>query len=53
MPKASLKAIFTILTLSQVGGKQIRWDRVVIILSTAVTVGLIALYVFGKITSRW
>jgi hypothetical protein len=29
------------------------WDRIILIFSNGVTVGLIALYVFGKATSRW
>ena len=29
------------------------WERTIRIVSTAVTVGLVALYVFGKSTSRW
>ncbi|MCK1346830.1 hypothetical protein [Bradyrhizobium sp. CW11] len=33
--------------------ERIDWERTILIVSTAVTVGLGALYVFGKSTSRW
>jgi hypothetical protein len=33
--------------------ERIDWERTILIVSTAVTVGLVALYVFGKSTSRW
>jgi hypothetical protein len=48
-----LKALFALLTLTKSRRKQPDWNRVILIFSTAVTVGLIALYVFGKMTSRW
>ncbi|MDN3278023.1 hypothetical protein QWJ07_27420 [Frankia sp. RB7] len=32
---------------------RIDWDRTAIVVSTAVTLGLVALYIFGKATSRW
>jgi hypothetical protein len=52
MRKFAPKAIFAAFTLHR-AEKRPDWDRVVVIFSTTVTVGLIALYVFGKATSRW
>ena len=52
MPKFALKALFSILTLNKIK-KPPDWDRVILIFSTAVTVGLVALYVYGKMSSRW
>jgi hypothetical protein len=48
-----MKALFTVLSLSRAERKRIDWGRNILILSTLVTVGLVALYFFGKATSRW
>jgi hypothetical protein len=53
MRRLPLKALFAVLTLNKAEKKRLDWDRVILIFSTAVTVGLIALYVYGKATSRW
>ena len=56
MPKfgpKSVKAIFTILILSRGERDRPDWERLILIFSTAVTIGLIAVYVWGKTTSRW
>lgn len=53
MRKFGLKALFTVLVLNKTRRKRIDWDRVILIFSTSVTIGLIALYVYGKVTSRW
>jgi hypothetical protein len=53
MRKFGLKALFTVLALSKTGKRRLDWDRVILIFSTSVTIGLIALYVYGKVTSRW
>jgi hypothetical protein len=53
MPKFAPKAIFALLTLNRAENKSPHWDRVILIFSTAVTIGLVALYAFGKATSRW
>ncbi len=56
MPKfgpKSVKAIFTILTLYRDEKTRPDWERLILIFSTAVTIGLIAIYVWGKTTSRW
>ena len=53
MRKFAPKAIFALLTLKRPENKSPRWDRIVLIFSTAVTIGLVALYVYGKATSRW
>jgi hypothetical protein len=42
-----------VLTLNKAEKKRLDWDRVVLIFSTAITVGLIARYVYGKTTLRW
>jgi hypothetical protein len=52
-PKA-VKAIFAILTLNKGDDRErVDWDRVILIFSTSVTIGLVAIYVWGKSTSRW
>ena len=48
-----MKALFTALNLNGAERSGIDWGRAIRIVSTAVTVGLVALYVFGKSTSRW
>jgi hypothetical protein len=48
-----MKALFTALAFRRSERERIDWDRNVLILSTVVTVGLIALYIYGKATSRW
>jgi hypothetical protein len=53
MRRFGLKALFTLFTLNRTGHKRFDWDRVILIASTAVTIGLVALYVYGKATSRW
>ncbi len=53
MRRFGLKALFTLLTVNRVKKERIDWDRVILISSTSVTVALIALYLFGKATSRW
>jgi hypothetical protein len=53
MRRFAMKALFTALNLSRAERSRIDWDRTVRIVSTAVTIGLVALYVFGKSTSRW
>jgi hypothetical protein len=53
MRRFAPKAIFALLTLSNAENKSPGWDRIILIFSTAVTIGLVALYLFGKATSRW
>jgi len=53
MPKFGMKAVLTALTLSRARRQQPDWEQLVIIFSTAVTVGLVAAYLYGKATSRW
>ena len=53
MRRFGMKALFTILTVNRSAGKEHDWDRIVIMASTMVTVGLVALYAYGKATSRW
>jgi hypothetical protein len=43
-----LKAVFALLALNRQNRKRPDWDRVVLIFSSCVTVGLIAIYVYGK-----
>ena len=44
-------ALFSILAIRKADKPQ--WDRIALVVSTAVTLGLVALYVYGKATSRW
>jgi hypothetical protein len=53
MRRFAMKALFTGLALRRAKRKRIDWDRSVLIFSPVVTVGLIALYAYGKATSRW
>jgi hypothetical protein len=53
MRRFAMKALFTALNLNRAERTRIDWDRTVLVVSTAVTLGLIALYVFGKSTARW
>ncbi|MGY8711122.1 hypothetical protein RAD16_35790 [Bradyrhizobium sp. 18BD] len=53
MRRFAMKALFTVLNLNRTERSRIDWDRSVLIVSTAVTVGLVALYIFGKSTARW
>ncbi|MGV7214982.1 hypothetical protein [Bradyrhizobium sp. UFLA05-112] len=53
MRRFAMKALFTALRLNREDRTRIDWDRNVLIFSTAVTAGLITLYVFGKATARW
>jgi hypothetical protein len=53
MPKVGMKAVLTMLALNRSGRRQPDWDRIVIVASTVVTIGLIALYAYGKATARW
>jgi hypothetical protein len=53
MRRFAMKALFTALSLDRSGWKRIDRDRNVLMFSTAVTLGLVALYAWGKTTSRW
>jgi hypothetical protein len=53
MRRFAMKALFTALNLNRTERTRIDWDRTALILSTAVTLGLVALYLFGKSTARW
>jgi hypothetical protein len=52
MRTQGLKALIAILNLKKVSNKRFNVDRAVLILSTAVTIGLVAIYVFEKVASR-
>ncbi|MFT4120764.1 hypothetical protein [Bradyrhizobium sp.] len=53
MRRFAMKALFAVLNLRRAERTRIDWDRTVLIGSTAVTLGLVALYIFGKSTARW
>ncbi len=53
MPRFAPKAIFSILMMSRTAAKRPAWDRIALVFSIAVTIGLAALYAYGKATSRW
>ncbi|MBP0116298.1 MULTISPECIES: hypothetical protein [Bradyrhizobium] len=48
-----MKALFMVLNLNRTELTRIDRDRTILVFSTAVTLGLIALYVWGKATARW
>ena len=52
MRRFGMKALLTFFTLNRSDRKP-EWDRIIIIFSTAVTIGLVAAYAYGKATSRW
>ncbi|CAL78278.1 conserved hypothetical protein [Bradyrhizobium sp. ORS 278] len=53
MRRFALKALFSLLTLQRGAETRLRWDRIVLIGSTCVTIGLVALYAYGKAEGRW
>jgi hypothetical protein len=53
MRRFALKALFAALTFNRAEAKTIDWDRRILIISTSVTIALVALYALGKATSRW
>ena len=53
MRRFAMKAFFTALSLNKAERNRIDWDRNILIYSTVVTIALVALYVWGKTTSRW
>lgn len=53
MRRFGMKALFTVFNLRRGRRTRIDRERIVLIFSTAVTVGLVALYILGKATSRW
>ncbi|MGY4308193.1 hypothetical protein ACVIJ6_005436 [Bradyrhizobium sp. USDA 4369] len=53
MRRFAMKALFALLTLSRDDDDPPRWDRIIMIASTIVTIGLVALYAYGKTTGRW
>jgi len=53
MRRFAMKALFTVLNLDRAERTRIDWDLTAIVVSTAVTLGLVALYIYGKATSRW
>lgn len=53
MRRLPLKALFTMLTLNKTEKNRLDRDRVILLLSTAVTTGLVVLYVYGKLSTRW
>ena len=53
MRRFALKALFAVLTLNRAEKKHIDRDRMVLMFSICVTIGLVTLYAWGKATSRW
>jgi hypothetical protein len=53
MPKIPAKALLTLLTVNRPRSGQPNWDRIVMLSSIVVTIGLVALYAYGKATSPW
>ncbi|MBR1173101.1 hypothetical protein JQ617_03970 [Bradyrhizobium sp. KB893862 SZCCT0404] len=53
MHRFAMKALFAVLSLNRAERTRIDWDRTVIAASTAVTLGLVTFYIFGKWTGRW
>ena len=53
MARIPAKALLTLLTMNRSRRERPNWDRIVIVASTVVTVGLVVLFAYGKTTSRW
>ncbi len=53
MRRFAMKALFTALTLRRGENERIDWDRRILIFSIAVTIALVAFYVWGKADLRW
>jgi len=53
MRKFAPKAIFSMLAIRKSATGRPQWDRIALTVSTAVTLGLVVLYAYGKATSRW
>ena len=53
MRRFAMKALFTALNFNRPDRRRIDWDRTVAVFSTTVTLGLVALYIFGKSATRW
>ncbi|MGC2085233.1 MAG: hypothetical protein WA702_17965 [Bradyrhizobium sp.] len=53
MRKMPLKALVSLLALHEGRNARRRRDRMVLVGSTLVPVGLIALYAYGKASGRW
>jgi hypothetical protein len=53
MAKIPAKALLALLTVNRSRQEQPNWDRIVLVSSIVVTIGLVALYAYGKATSRW
>lgn len=53
MRTQGLKAFLAILRLNKTSSRRFSMERAVLVFSTAVTLGLIAVYVFEKATGRW
>jgi hypothetical protein len=53
VPKFGMKAVLAMLALNRPSRSQPDWDRIIIVASTVVTIGLVALFIYGKATARW
>lgn len=53
MRRFAMKALFMALNRNCAERARIDWGHTVLIISTAVTLGLVALYVYGKSTASW
>jgi hypothetical protein len=53
MRRFAFKALVTMLSLNRAERRRPDWDRLILIFSTTVTIGLVALYAYGKVTARW
>jgi hypothetical protein len=53
MRRFAFKTLFAMLSLNRAERKRLDWDRVILVFSTSVTIGLVALYAYGKATARW
>jgi hypothetical protein len=53
MRRFAPKALFALLTLNKGNNTRFDWGRMIAVVSTLVTIGLVTLYVYEKLTGRW
>ncbi len=53
MARLPVKALLAFLTVNRSRRERPNWDRIVTLSSIVVTIGLAALFAYGKVTSRW
>lgn len=53
MRRFAPKALFALITLNRGDKSRFDWGTLIAVVSTLVTIGLVMLYVYEKMTGRW